>query len=97
MRFITLKKEQNTYSKCFVFASSALLHLFFTSLCSFVDRGRKIIPFSRAQGTLATSLCPNVQLGLLITLQTTIKVQLLNVNASNLLINFHISLMILCG
>jgi len=31
MRFITLKKEQNNYSKCSVFASFALLHLFFTS------------------------------------------------------------------
>jgi len=28
MRFITVEKEQNNYSKCF---ASALLHLFFTS------------------------------------------------------------------
>jgi len=38
MRFITLKKEQNNISKCSVFASSALLYLFFTSnFAVFVD------------------------------------------------------------
>jgi len=54
MRFITLKKEQNNYSKCSVFASSTLLHLFFTSnSVVIVDTGRKIIPCPKAQGTLA--------------------------------------------
>jgi len=48
------KKDQNNYSKCFVFASSALLHLFFTSnSVDFIDRRRMIIPCPRAQGTLA--------------------------------------------
>jgi len=57
MRFITFKKEQNYYSKCFVFASSALLHLFFTSnSVVFIDRGRKNISCPRAQDTLATPL-----------------------------------------
>jgi len=51
MRFVTLKKEQNNYSKLSVFAFSALLHLFFTSnLVVFVDSGRKIIPCLKAQG-----------------------------------------------
>jgi len=37
-----------------------LLHLFFTSnSVVFVDGGRKIIPCSRAQGTLATPLILN--------------------------------------
>jgi len=31
LALLSLKKEQNNYSKCSVFASSALLHLFFTS------------------------------------------------------------------
>jgi len=45
------------YSKCSVFASFALLHLFFTSnSVVFVDRERKIISCPRAQGTLATPL-----------------------------------------
>jgi len=49
MRFIALKKEQNNYSKRSVFSSYGLLHLFFASnLIVFVDRGRKIIPCSRA-------------------------------------------------
>jgi len=40
-----------------VFASSALLHLiFFSNSVVFVDRGRKIIPCPRAQGTLATPM-----------------------------------------
>jgi len=40
MRFITIKKEQNNYSKCSVFASFALLYLFFTSNpVVFVDKG----------------------------------------------------------
>jgi len=57
MPFITLKKDRNNYSKCCVFSSSVLLHLFFTSnSVIFVDRGRKIIPCPRAQGTLATPL-----------------------------------------
>jgi len=43
MHFITLKKEQNNYSKCPAFASCALLHLFFTSISVvFVDRGARI-------------------------------------------------------
>jgi len=61
MRFVTLKNEQNNNSKCShcsAFAFFALLHLFFTSnLVVFVNRGRKIIPCPRAQGTLATSMC----------------------------------------
>jgi len=57
MPFITRKMYRNNYSKCSVFASSALSHLFFTSnSVVFVDRGRKIIPCPRAQGTLATPL-----------------------------------------
>jgi len=50
MRFFTLKKEQNNYSKCSDFTSSALLHLFFTlNLVVFVDRGLKIISCPRAR------------------------------------------------
>jgi len=57
MRFITFKKEQNNYSKCSVFASSALFHLVFISnSILFVDRGLKNISCPRAQGTLATPL-----------------------------------------
>jgi len=57
------KKEQNNYSKCSVFASSALFHLFFTSnFVVFVDRGRKIIPCPRAQDTLATPLSPPTEI-----------------------------------
>jgi len=57
MRFITLKKEQNNYSKSSVFASYGLLRLFFASkLVVFVDRRRKIIACPRAQGTLAPPL-----------------------------------------
>jgi len=57
MRFIFLKKEQNNYSKCSVFTSFALLGLFFTSnSVVFVDRGSKIIPYSRVQSTIATPL-----------------------------------------
>jgi len=42
---------------CSVFASFALLHVFFTSnSVDFVDRGRKIIPCPKAQGTLTTPL-----------------------------------------
>jgi len=49
MRFVTLKKEQNNYRKCSVFASSALLHLFFTlNLVVFVDRGAQY--YSLPQG-----------------------------------------------
>jgi len=41
----------------FGFGSYGLLHLFFASnLVVFVDRGRKIIPCSREQGTVATPL-----------------------------------------
>jgi len=67
--FYSPQKEKNNYSKCFAFASSALLHLFFTSnspifyfklllqiLLVFVVRGRKNIFCPRAQGTLATPL-----------------------------------------
>jgi len=52
-----LKKEQDNYSKCSAFASSALLHLFFTlNSVVFDDGERKNISCSRAQGTLATPL-----------------------------------------
>jgi len=34
-----VQKEQNSYSKCAVFASSALLHLFHFKLCSFCCQG----------------------------------------------------------
>jgi len=38
MHFIPLKKEPSNYSKCFAFASSALLHLHFNSnSVSFVE------------------------------------------------------------
>jgi len=37
MRFIILKKEQNNYSKCFAFASSAYLNLLNPAV--FVDGG----------------------------------------------------------
>jgi len=61
MRFITLKIELNNYSKCSVFASFSVLRPFFTSnLVVFVDRGRKVIPCPRVQGTLATPL-PEIQ------------------------------------
>jgi len=51
MRFIALKKEQNIYRKYSAFASSALLHLFFTSnSVVFVDGGRKNVSCTRAQG-----------------------------------------------
>jgi len=56
MHFITLKKEQNNYSKCSAFAS-ALLHLFFTSnsvVCVYM-RHKKFF-CSRAQGTQAMAL-----------------------------------------
>jgi len=53
----TLKKVQDNHSKCYVFNSSALLHLFFSSNSEvFVDRGRKNISCPRAQGTLAMPL-----------------------------------------
>jgi len=43
MRFIPLKNEPNTYIVCSTLASSALLHLFFTSNTEvFVDGGAKI-------------------------------------------------------
>jgi len=55
--FYSSQKLQSSYSKCSVFASSALLQVFFFSnYVVFVDRGRKIISCSRAQGTLATPL-----------------------------------------
>jgi len=54
---IILKKEQINYSKFSAFASSARLHLLFTSNCVvFVDGGHKNISCLRAQGTLATLL-----------------------------------------
>jgi len=58
MHFILLENEPSNYSKCSVFASSALLHLFFLNLnsVSFVEGGRKNISYPRAQGTLATPL-----------------------------------------
>jgi len=57
MRFTNLQKEKNNYSKCSVFASFTILHLFFTlNFVIFVDVGRKNISCSRAQGTLATTL-----------------------------------------
>jgi len=57
MHSIPLKKEPNNYSKFSVFASSALLQLFFNSnSVSFVEEGRKNISCSRTQGTLATLL-----------------------------------------
>jgi len=51
------KKEQNNCSKCSVFASFALFHLFFTSnSIRFVDKERKSIFCPRAQDTLTTPL-----------------------------------------
>jgi len=49
MRFITIKKEQNNYSKySSSFASSALLYLFFISnSVVFVGRGARIFLASR--------------------------------------------------
>jgi len=47
MRFITFKKEQICIFQIF----AAIFHF---KLCSFVERGRKNISCSRAQGTLAT-------------------------------------------
>jgi len=55
--FYSPQKEQNCYSKCSVFVSSILLHLFFISnSVIFIERGRKYISCPRAQGTLATPL-----------------------------------------
>jgi len=55
MRFITLKKEQNNYSKCSAFASSAAFVLIFHfKFYSFVDGGLKNISCPKAQYTLAT-------------------------------------------
>jgi len=57
MRFIILKKEQNNYSKCFAFVSSALFIYFLTSnSVLFIDKGRKNISCPGAQGTLPTPL-----------------------------------------
>jgi len=47
MRFVTLKIEQNNYSKCSAFASSAFLHVFFTSNSVVFWRGRKNISWRR--------------------------------------------------
>jgi len=60
---IPLTKEPSNYCKCSTFASSALLHLIFNSnSLSFVERGRKNISCSRAQGTLATPLLSSFRL-----------------------------------
>jgi len=51
MRFITLLKDQNNYSIRSAFASSALMHLFFTSnSVVFVDGESKNVSCPRAQG-----------------------------------------------
>jgi len=50
--FYLPQKEQNNYSKCSTFASSALLHLFFTS--NYVTYFNISCP--RAQGALPTPL-----------------------------------------
>jgi len=51
------KKEASNCCKCSAFASSTLLHLFFTSnSVSLVEGERKNISCPKAQGTLATPL-----------------------------------------
>jgi len=63
MRFITLKLVQNNYSKCYVFASSALLHQFFTSnSVVFIDRGRAKIFLT--SGSRVSSYAAALGLGL---------------------------------
>jgi len=57
IRFSSLKNGPNNYRICSTFASSAVLHLFFTSnSVDFVDGGRKNVSYPRAQGILATPL-----------------------------------------
>jgi len=49
--FYSPQKEQNSYSKCSVFASFARLHLFYiANFVVFVDRGRKNVFYPRARG-----------------------------------------------
>jgi len=57
MHIISFKEEKSNYSKCFIFASFALLHLSFNSNSgSFVEGGRKYILAPGREGTLATPL-----------------------------------------
>jgi len=54
--FIPLRKKQNNYSKYSAFASSAILHAFFTSNSVVFMTERKNISCPRVQDTLATPL-----------------------------------------
>jgi len=68
MRFITLEKEQNNYSKCSAFASSAAFsHLFFSSNSTVLENNLKeflkVLEFNFS--IPVTTLCNGQTVGLL--------------------------------